>query len=80
MITIKRIFINGFFIITIYLVVITSIIAINEMNQVAADAPNVSTTEMAAPAENTLSNRDITQQQFAPTTTNEPFQPYQPTN
>lgn len=77
---VKRIFINGFFIIVIYVAVVTTIIVVNEMNQVAADTRIISTEEIAAPAENTIPDRDITQQEFAPNTTNQPYHPIQPTN
>lgn len=66
MIDLKRILTNGFFILVLYLVIVTSVIAVNEMDNVAAGAPVLSPPEIAAPVDNSVPNRDITHQRFAP--------------
>ena len=67
-ITLKRILTNGFFILVLYLVIITGVVVFNEMGNVAADAPANSSNQIAAPVENPIPDRDITQQRFAPLT------------
>ena len=66
----KQILTNGFFILVIYLVIITGVIAVNEMNNVSADTP-VTSNELIVPADSSIIGRDITQQRFAPLEANQ---------
>ena len=67
----KQILTNGFFILVIYLVIITAVIAVNEMNNVSADTPASSNNELVVPADSSAVGRDITQQRFAPLEANQ---------
>lgn len=62
----KRILTNGFLIAVLYLVIVTTIIAVNEMGSVAADAPAPATEQITPPVESALPDRNITQQRLAP--------------
>lgn len=67
----KQILTNGFFILVIYLVIITAVIAVNEMKNVSADTPTTSANELVIPADSSIIGRDITQQRFAPLEANQ---------